>query len=88
VLARAIHAWGQQPEGPFISIDCAARSPAYVDLILFGDVVSDDPSLVLPHPRFRERRFVLEPLAEIGASLVDPATGRTVADLLAACVAP
>jgi len=38
---------------------------------------------VLPHPRFRERRFVLEPLAEIAPELVDPVTGLTIADLLA-----
>ncbi len=54
-----------------------------LDLVLFGDVVMDEPGLILPHPRFRERRFVLAPLAEIGATLVDPVTGRSVAELLA-----
>ena len=38
----------------------------------------------LPHPRFRGRRFVLEPLAAIGAHLIDPVTGETVRALLAA----
>ncbi len=53
-----------------------------LDLILFGDAVIDDPGLVVPHPRFRARRFVLEPLAEIAPDLIDPATGKSVAALL------
>ena len=50
-----------------------------LDLVLFGDCVIDEPGLVVPHPRFRERRFVLEPLAEIAPHMVDPVTGATVA---------
>jgi 2-amino-4-hydroxy-6-hydroxymethyldihydropteridine diphosphokinase len=54
-----------------------------LDLVLFGDLVTDDPTLTVPHPRFRERRFVLEPLAEVAPDLVDPVTGLNVAELLA-----
>ena len=49
--------------------------------MLFGDAVIDEPDLVVPHPRFRERRFVLEPLASIAPALVDPVTGLTVSEL-------
>jgi 2-amino-4-hydroxy-6-hydroxymethyldihydropteridine diphosphokinase len=52
-----------------------------LDLILFGDQVIQEAELVVPHPRFRDRRFVLEPLAAIAPSLVDPETGKTVAEL-------
>jgi 2-amino-4-hydroxy-6-hydroxymethyldihydropteridine diphosphokinase len=53
-----------------------------LDLILYGDEVIDEPGLVVPHPRFRERRFVLEPLGEIAAEWRDPVSGRTMAELL------
>jgi 2-amino-4-hydroxy-6-hydroxymethyldihydropteridine diphosphokinase len=53
-----------------------------LDLILFGDDIVDQPALQVPHPRFRERRFVLEPLAELAPSLRDPVTGLTIAELL------
>jgi 2-amino-4-hydroxy-6-hydroxymethyldihydropteridine diphosphokinase len=55
-----------------------------LDLILFGDQILQEPGLIVPHPRFRERRFVLEPLAEIAPEMIDPVTGRTVMELLAA----
>jgi 2-amino-4-hydroxy-6-hydroxymethyldihydropteridine diphosphokinase len=53
-----------------------------LDLILYGDEVIDEPGLVVPHPRFRERRFVLAPLAEVAAEWVDPVSGDTVDRLL------
>jgi len=54
-----------------------------LDLILYGAVVLDEPDLVIPHPRFRDRRFVLEPLAEVAPDLVDPVTHKSVGELLA-----
>ena len=55
-----------------------------LDLILYGALTLDTPELAVPHPRFRERRYVLEPLAEIAPDLCDPVTGQTIAALLAA----
>ena len=52
-----------------------------VDLILMGDTVMNAPRLALPHPRFRDRSFVLEPLCSIAPDLVDPITGSTVREL-------
>lgn len=53
-----------------------------LDLILYGEAVIDEPGLVVPHPRFRERRFVVEPLAEIAGPWVDPVTGLSIRELL------
>ena len=49
-----------------------------LDLVLYGDAVLSQPGLRVPHPRFRERRFVLEPLAEIAPGWRDPETGLTI----------
>ena len=53
-----------------------------LDLILVGDLVVNTTKIVLPHPRFRLRRFVLEPLVEVAPTLVDPVSGRTIQELL------
>ena len=53
-----------------------------LDLLLYGDEVIDETGLTIPHPRLHERRFVLEPLADLAPRLVVPGHGR-VKDLLA-----
>ncbi len=55
-----------------------------IDILLYGDAVVNTGELEIPHPRFRERRFVLAPLAELNPALRDPVTGRSVAQLLEA----
>jgi 2-amino-4-hydroxy-6-hydroxymethyldihydropteridine diphosphokinase len=54
-----------------------------VDVIVYGDEVSDDPELTLPHPRAHERAFVLTPWHDVDPGAVIPGQGR-IADLLAA----
>ncbi len=53
-----------------------------LDLLLCGDEQRNTELLVLPHPRFHQRRFVLVPLNELTPTLVHPILGRTISDLL------
>lgn len=52
-----------------------------IDLILYEDQVLDNPRLTLPHPEFRQRNFVLQPMAEIASDWIDPITGLTIGEL-------
>jgi 2-amino-4-hydroxy-6-hydroxymethyldihydropteridine diphosphokinase len=54
-----------------------------LDLLSYGDVVVETPTLTLPHPSIAERRFVLAPLTEIAPRWRHPVSGKTAADLLA-----
>ena len=56
-----------------------------IDILYFGELVSLDPRLILPHPYISERRFVLEPLAEILPSKKHPVSSKTSLELLAEC---
>jgi 2-amino-4-hydroxy-6-hydroxymethyldihydropteridine diphosphokinase len=47
-----------------------------LDLLLYGDEVIDEPGLRVPHPRLQERRFVLEPLADLDPGLAVPGLGQ------------
>jgi 2-amino-4-hydroxy-6-hydroxymethyldihydropteridine diphosphokinase len=58
--------------------------PLDLDIIAFGNETRDSERLKLPHPRAREREFVLRPLAEIAPDLVLPGQDKNVLELLAA----
>ena len=49
-----------------------------IDLLLYGDLILDTPALTLPHPLMHERRFVMEPLAEIAPKVVHPVLKQTM----------
>ncbi|HEX4962944.1 MAG TPA: 2-amino-4-hydroxy-6-hydroxymethyldihydropteridine diphosphokinase [Thermoanaerobaculia bacterium] len=80
-LAKALElAAGRRPPGESRRF---GPRPLDVDLLLYGDRQSAAPELTLPHPRLRERRFMLEPLAEIAPDWLVPPEGLPVRELLA-----
>ena len=56
-----------------------------VDVLLFGNMIMQTPFLTLPHPALPDRRFALEPLAELAPHLRHPQLGQTIAALLRDC---
>ena len=80
-LLRELQAieWARGRARPF----AGAPRTLDLDLILVGDLVVSATGIEMPHPRFRDRLFVLQPLAEIAPDLVDPVSGLTVGALLA-----
>jgi len=80
LLARLLRI--EQEMGRRRTID---KGPRIIDLdiLLFGDVVIHAAGLEIPHPRMAERRFVLEPLAELAPQLRPPRSRDTVREMLA-----
>jgi 2-amino-4-hydroxy-6-hydroxymethyldihydropteridine diphosphokinase len=52
-----------------------------IDIILYGDTIMESPDLTIPHPRMRERAFVLVPFAEIAPEVVHPVSGERIDEL-------
>jgi 2-amino-4-hydroxy-6-hydroxymethyldihydropteridine diphosphokinase len=86
--AQVILARGQAAEAARRRVRTVAWGPRTldVDVIAYGDVVSDDPALTLPHPRAHERAFVLAPWHDVDPDAKIPGRG-AVADLLAGLLA-
>ncbi|HLH42734.1 MAG TPA: 2-amino-4-hydroxy-6-hydroxymethyldihydropteridine diphosphokinase [Bryobacteraceae bacterium] len=63
-----------------------ARGPRTVDIdiLFYGNAIVSTPGLEIPHPRLSDRRFVLEPLAELAPEFRHPRTRQTVREMLAA----
>lgn len=59
-----------------------------LDILLYDDLILDLPGLRIPHPRMAERRFVLEPLAQIAPAAVHPVLKASVRTLLERCSDP
>jgi 2-amino-4-hydroxy-6-hydroxymethyldihydropteridine diphosphokinase len=55
-----------------------------IDILLYGNSVVKTEGLEIPHPRYRERRFTLAPLAELNPEMRDPVTRRSMAEMLVA----
>lgn len=53
-----------------------------LDLLLFDDVILNQPNLQIPHPRMAERAFVLVPLSDIASDWIEPISGKSIAALL------
>jgi 2-amino-4-hydroxy-6-hydroxymethyldihydropteridine diphosphokinase len=73
-IERALGRIPTRPKGPRV-ID--------LDILFYADTVIATPGLEIPHPRLADRRFVLEPLAELAPELRHPQTGHTVREMLA-----
>ena len=56
-----------------------------IDIITYGDLITESIDLTIPHPRYKERRFVLQPLNDIAKEFLDPCSGETIEHLLNIC---
>ena len=57
-----------------------------IDILFYGNTIIDSPTLIIPHPRIQDRRFVLRPLSEIVPGLIHPTINKSILELLNACM--
>jgi len=74
-LRRIERELGRRRQGP------GAPRPIDIDVLFYGEAVVRTPELEVPHPRLQQRRFVLEPLAELAPELRHPVSRRTVREM-------
>lgn len=85
LFPRQALAWTQRIERELGRVRTVPKGPRTIDIdiLLFGSVVMRTSELEIPHPRLAERRFVLQPLADLAPDLKHPVTGHTVRQMLA-----
>jgi 2-amino-4-hydroxy-6-hydroxymethyldihydropteridine diphosphokinase len=86
LMPRQLLALMQRIERELGRVRTIARGPRTIDIdiLLFGSTVMRTKELEIPHPRMTERRFVLQPLADLAPDLRHPATHRSVREMLGA----
>ncbi len=84
LLPRQLHQRTQKIERELGRTTTVSKGPRVIDLdiLLYARTIVEAPDLKIPHPRMADRRFVLEPLAELVPDLAHPQTGRTVREML------
>ena len=80
-MSAAIHAL-EADLGRVRTEDRFAPRPIDIDILYAGDTMMEDEDLTLPHPRWAERRFVVQPLADIRPDLVFPGDQKQVSEVL------
>jgi len=81
-MSTAIHAI-EDDLGRVRTEDRFAPRPIDIDILYAGDTMMEDEDLTLPHPRWAERRFVVQPLADVRPNLVFPGDQKSVREVLA-----
>ncbi len=81
IVSEAVHSI-EADMGRVRTADRFAPRPIDIDVLYAGSIISDDDKLTLPHPRWAERRFVVQPLADINPGMIFPGDHKTVTETL------